>query len=569
MATIGNTTPSKNLVGTTPTTRIENGRTVANTTGSSGTSSPVGGAVTASGQIVGKGGAVVGQAPASDIAGSSPVAPTAPVSPVAPVNTSQPSPNSVNAIPYTNPLEQSSGMSSEQVQKNLQTSGYTPPQEVTNTTADNYRKTAEALKNTPVPNSAGLAKDTMGTALKTNSTPQDSPILGGVMETDTSFDKIFTQYDDYFNTQNQKTSLVDEYNKLSSSLGIQGINSELINEKKIIDGTEDDIRNEVTASGGFATDSQVQALSSARNKTLVKNYNTLLETRDNAMTQLSTMMNLTVQDRQMASAEFDRKMNFAFKVQEFQQKAVDNSRTNLNNIVSQVGYAGLHSMTQGNPYYTSLVEKTLGLSTGGLAQLATVPDTKNNVVTKLDNGDTVILDKSTGNIVKNVGGAVTDMGGVPEKVLTKIQSSPENKTINGILPAVQALKAYSDAINKYGTGEIFSGEGKGALNGTYGNALSAWKTLAGLGALSGADFSLAENAVPAPTFFARQSTQQGKLDSSLDNAINQASLLVKRLQQNYPQAKDLLEKQLDDVKVVAHPEKYKVGSDGLVYEITN
>ena len=157
--------------------------------------------------------------------------------------------------------------------------------------------------------------------------------------------------------------------------------------------------------------------------------------------------------------------------------------------------------------------------------------------------------------------------GVSEKTVAKIQSSPENKTINGILPALQALTAYRDAINKHGTGAVFSGTAKGELSGTYGNALSAWKTLAGLGALSGADFVLAENAVPEIGVLKRNSTSIAKINSSIDIAVNQADSLTRRLSNSYPGASPLLEKQLDDMKVIAYPDKFTRGPDGLVYEI--
>lgn len=158
------------------------------------------------------------------------------------------------------------------------------------------------------------------------------------------------------------------------------------------------------------------------------------------------------------------------------------------------------------------------------------------------------------------------INGVPAATVAKIQSSKENQTINGILPAIQAIKSYQDAVKRYGTNEVVSGQGSGELSGTYGNAIAAWKTLAGLGALSGADFALAENAIPAPSFFSRTSTTKGKLDSSLNNAVKQAETLTTRLSQNYPQAKNLLDAQLDDVRVIAYPDKYIKGPDGKVYE---
>jgi len=265
-------------------------------------------------------------------------------------------------------------------------------------------------------------------------TPQiESPsVIGGIIETDSNFDSILTMYDDFMSPQSQKVSLLDEYNKLSGSLGIQAMNAELIDARRIINGTEDDVRSEITAAGGLATDSQVLALANARNKSLIKNYNYLLESRDNATTQLTTMMNLSVQDRQMASAEFDRKMNFAFKVAEFKQKATDNARTGLQWAIENGGGSEILK----SPYETRLVEKTLGLPTGGLAGIVAKqnkPDLQ--FISGTENQASGVFDKTTGKFIPYGGYGVGGGGGISEDAqswATNIQ----NKTATlGDVPA--------------------------------------------------------------------------------------------------------------------------------------
>ena len=227
---------------------------------------------------------------------------------------------------------------------------------------------------TPVAKTMGEAASTIQQTVP-NESNLASP-LTSIVDTDSNFDSIFTMFDDFYSPVKQKQSLLEEYKSMESSLGINAINAELLNSKRIIEGTEDDIRSEVQAVSGFATDSQVIALSNARNKSLVKNYNYLLEARDSAMTQLNTMMNLSIQDRQMAEKEFDTKMNFAFKVQEFKQKAVDNAKEGYNNVINTVGYKGLYDslLKSGDKTAIGTVEKTLGLASGQLATLASQRD---------------------------------------------------------------------------------------------------------------------------------------------------------------------------------------------------
>jgi hypothetical protein len=458
-------------------------------------------------------------------------------------------------------------VSFEQAKQNLQAGGadQSTIASATNILKAKYNQGLQADISTGTEAGQNL-QDGLGQVSQFAQTQQESPsVLGGLMEVDNNFDSIFTSFDELMSPESQHTSLVEEYSKLSKSLGIEGLNEKLINAQRIIDGTEDDIRSEVTAAGGFATESQVLAMSNARNKSLIKNYNALLATRDNAMQQLNTMMQLSVQDRQFAEAEFDRKLNFAFKVQEFKERVVESAREGYNNIVKSVGYSGLSAMMGGDSYSTQLAERALGLGQGGLARLAALPPDEDTLL------DRQYKKAQIANIYSEIGarGGGDNPFGVSEKTMGKIQASPEYKTISAVLPAINALKAYKDAITKYGTTETLNGTGKGTLAGTYGNALAAWKTLAGLGALSGADFGLAENAVPETGFFRRTSTSQAKLEASLQNAITQTEAMTKRLAQNYPDASELLNRQLDDTLVTAYPDKYFVGEDGQVYELAD
>lgn len=157
-----------------------------------------------------------------------------------------------------------------------------------------------------------------------------------------------------------------------------------------------------------------------------------------------------------------------------------------------------------------------------------------------------------------------------EKAIIKVQSTPEYKTVSTVLPAIQSLKAYKDAIKTYGTTERLNNTGQGTLAGSYGNAIATWKTLAGLGALSGADFALAENAVPATGFFQTKGNMIGKLDASLKAATDQAEAQTKRIVQTNPLAAPTVNAQLIDVLKTAYPEKnYVLSPDGMeVIEIT-
>lgn len=202
----------------------------------------------------------------------------------------------------------------------------------------------------------------------------DNSAMEMTLAQDPGYQALLQMRKEYTDTMNQQTSLADEYNKIIKKSGLQAINTQLINTKNVIEGTEDDIRNEVTKAGGFATDSQVMALASARNKVLIKNYNNLLDTKQMIMENVNTMMGLAQQDRQNAIQVMNQKMNIDSQIIDYAQKMQTNAQNQYQKIADQVGYAGLAQMTKGDPYYTSLVEKGLGLNPGGLAQLAAQPN---------------------------------------------------------------------------------------------------------------------------------------------------------------------------------------------------
>ena len=203
-------------------------------------------------------------------------------------------------------------------------------------------------------------------------TTQTNPMLDSFFQEDKNLGNFSKQVQEYLNPTTQQQTLKQEYEGLVKAKGIEAINTELLNMKNVIEGSEDDIRTEITKAGGFATDSQVMALTNARNKTLIKNYNNLLQTKQNSENYISTLMGFSQEDRQIAQQRMDSQLNLGFKLQEMQQQMKQNAQNTLNNVVSKVGYDGLQAMAKNDPYYTSLIENTLGLGAGGLAQLSII-----------------------------------------------------------------------------------------------------------------------------------------------------------------------------------------------------
>lgn len=220
---------------------------------------------------------------------------------------------------------------------------------------------------TPAPTTLGQAFSTIKGSLPT---PQeDMSATDALLMEDKGWQGLMQMKEEYFNPEKQKVSLMDTYNKLYKKSGLDQLDEEIMDAKTIIEGTEDDIRNEVEMAGGFGTDSQVQALALSRNKVLLKNFNNLVALRESKAEHLGTMMNLAEKDRSYADSQFDRMLNYDMQMLNYRDKFVQNARDQYNKYTPQQ----LQSMLSGNPRQLAFAEQIMGVGPGGLERLTNAP----------------------------------------------------------------------------------------------------------------------------------------------------------------------------------------------------
>ncbi len=213
------------------------------------------------------------------------------------------------------------------------------------------------------PQNAGVGMSVANNAVKTATDNQGYVAPPQVQD---AVGKATQQYTDdyakYMSSSSQGETLVQQYQDLSKQLGIPALDTQLMNMKNVIDGTEDDIRNEVTKAGGFATDSQVLAMSNARNKVMIQNYNNLLETRSNALTQLTTLSGLAAQDRTFAAAQIDKQLNFDQQQITFATNAQKNAQDSIQKSIDNYGAASVlkQALATGDPTAVSRINATMG-----------------------------------------------------------------------------------------------------------------------------------------------------------------------------------------------------------------
>jgi hypothetical protein len=225
---------------------------------------------------------------------------------------------------------------------------------------------AQASGITP-PVDAGAAR-TATTALMPAQQPDTGP-TDALIAGDPGMNQIFTNINNLLNSQNQTSSLMDDYKKLYKQSGLSDINQELIDADTVINGTEDDIRNEIQTAGGFGTESQVQAMTLSRNKNLLKRYNQLVQMKTDATNQLNTMVQLNQQDKQMAQEKVNTQISTMFNMANFRQTALNNTRQQQQFLLQQdpVGY---YNSLSKDPRQLAISESIMGVGPGGIQQIA-------------------------------------------------------------------------------------------------------------------------------------------------------------------------------------------------------
>lgn len=293
---------------------------------------------------------------------TAPITPAISQAPVAQINTSQPSPGSTPVGPQNAPgtidsVESAKAAGAYDVMNGAGS--------FAQSLADRQKQGLAAVKGSGMaaPTTQGQAGLAMASA-----TPQAqyTPPPEIMDEVDTAVNSYMTAITDYLKPEKQRKTLVQEYQALSKSLGIPDLQADLIDINRIMDGTEDDIRSEVTAASGFATESQVQAMTIGRNKSLLKKAQYISDTLTAAKDQLATLANLNAQDRQIADQKMQTGIQLLGNVVQIKQTMQKAAQDNYRWYADKAGMDNLYASTGGDPYNISMVERTLGLPSGGL-----------------------------------------------------------------------------------------------------------------------------------------------------------------------------------------------------------
>lgn len=127
----------------------------------------------------------------------------------------------------------------------------------------------------------------------------------------------------------------------ANQLGIPSAQADLINTQTLINGTVDDIRAEVQAAGGFATESQIQGLAATRNISLAKHLTNVQNSLQIAQGQLSMDVASFQGDQSVAMQTFNTRVANDQTILSVFKNAQTQSVDMYKNLVTNIGYQQL------------------------------------------------------------------------------------------------------------------------------------------------------------------------------------------------------------------------------------
>lgn len=261
--------------------------------------------------------------------------------------------------------------------------GYTGTAQQNTDLAKKYTDAFNANKGAATPQSGAQASSALDSYFQENKQTQQVDPQQNFFDQTGSMNPVvsslYQQANQLLSTQATAQTFTQQYQDLVQSTGLQGLETQKMNINNIMSGTEDDIRTEIQKAGGFATESQVQALTAARNKTLLVQANSLDQQIQTQQDYINQIMQFSEADRTAVTNQVNAETGLADHIQTMQTNMDNASKDNYQKIVDTVGYSGLAAMVAGNPQEETAVEKSLGLASGALTNptFLHTQDTKN------------------------------------------------------------------------------------------------------------------------------------------------------------------------------------------------
>lgn len=154
-----------------------------------------------------------------------------------------------------------------------------------------------------------------------NPKSEDNPALKSLQDLESL---LKTKLDAFADPTQQTQSFQDYYNQLATQQGLPAIDQQIVDMQNLMNGTQDDIRKELTTANGFADEGQIIALADARNKVISKDLNNLLNIRQMKADYINQQVSLKQYDVNQAATNFDKMFGYVDKLTSL-QNTINNS----------------------------------------------------------------------------------------------------------------------------------------------------------------------------------------------------------------------------------------------------
>ncbi len=245
--------------------------------------------------------------------------------------------------------------------------------DITTPKPSEYQQALEQIKasGVPAPQEGGVARGAVQAALPPAPAPLP-PAVDNFFNTNPIVQQSTQDLVDFLSPPSIRKELEKSMKSIvSSQKESAGLKLELMDVKRVMEGSDQDIRDEVEKAGGFATESQVQALTIGRNRTLLKKANMITDQLSYLQDVIQSDMTMYGFQKDMAQTEFQQRsflLNYKQQNDQFIYKA--NQDAVARNL-ELLGPDGLLAAAGGDPVKISRIERTLGLVAGGLQTAAT------------------------------------------------------------------------------------------------------------------------------------------------------------------------------------------------------
>lgn len=168
---------------------------------------------------------------------------------------------------------------------------------------------------------------------------------------------LYNNITQMMSTQQTQMSLAQEYQTLAGpTSALSQDQLQLMNIQTVMNGTSDDVAAEITAAGGTATQSQVMAVTAARNTVIMKQASFLQNQLSVQQSYVNNVMQFTQADESQVSNEISQQTGLLGTMSTLQQTMMQNQIDMANNIVKNGGgYTTLaNSLTAADPSGTQL-----------------------------------------------------------------------------------------------------------------------------------------------------------------------------------------------------------------------